>query len=334
MDNQFSTPKKTSLVSAKAVSAHIGEKHDANPMFRPTMEDDTCIHMFEDFPGLFLGVYDGHGGSMVASLLRQLLHRYFLDELLMEHVMEHVDDSDSNSDSLPSPYELADTNIDPTYSEQSSPSTITFDCDTYVKTRQHPLNTRALDAIGAFTRAYQKTDAALRARRCMRVGATAVTCFVREVKGQGKILTTANCGDCRAVLSRGGQPLRLTQDHRPCDKEERLRVEQAGGFVACGRVNGILNVSRAFGDHSMSCVVSTPFVNEIVLTDMDDFVVLACDGLWDFVDDKAVITVAQDGFDRGMNAEDVAGLLVKTALDHKGTDNVSVMVVQFGMDEE
>lgn len=104
--------------------------------------------------------------------------------------------------------------------------------------------------------------------------------------------------------------------------------------MTAGRVNGVLNVSRAFGDHSMKSVVtSTPFVRRIVLEALDDFVVLACDGLWDFVDERTVVAMARDGFDRGFNAREVAKLLVAEAIKKRSTDNVTVVVVQFDIDE-
>lgn len=177
-------------------------------------------------------------------------------------------------------------------------------------------------------------DHVLRARRCVRTGATAVTCFVRE-DDEGRVLTTANCGDARAVLARGGRPLRLSEDHRPGMLEEKKRVESAGGFVLGGRVNGVLNVSRAFGDHSMKAmVVSTPSVRTIRLGPLDEFLVLACDGLWDFVEEKDVIRVAREAFDKGMKATEVAGVIVKEAIKRGSTDNVSVVVVALDeMDE-
>lgn len=43
----------------------------------------------------------------------------------------------------------------------------------------------------------------------------------------------------------------MSFDHKPEDEIERQRVEKAGGKVtADGRVNGGLNLSRAFGDHA------------------------------------------------------------------------------------
>ena len=76
----------------------------------------------------------------------------------------------------------------------------------------------------------------------------------------GEIVWTAHAGDSRAVLSRGGKAVRLTQDHKPELVAEKARVEANGGrvdFQRCWRVicparNGRpasgLAVSRSFGD--------------------------------------------------------------------------------------
>lgn len=61
-------------------------------------------------------------------------------------------------------------------------------------------------------------------------------------------LHVANVGDCRGVLCRAGAAVVVTQDHIPSVPCEAARVEGAGGFVSRGRVNGILGVSRSFGD--------------------------------------------------------------------------------------
>lgn len=67
-------------------------------------------------------------------------------------------------------------------------------------------------------------------------------------------LHVANVGDCRAVLCRAGTAVAVTQDHTPSLPCEAARVEKAGGFVSRGRVNGILGVSRSFGDiHCKVC---------------------------------------------------------------------------------
>jgi serine/threonine protein phosphatase PrpC len=58
----------------------------------------------------------------------------------------------------------------------------------------------------------------------------------------------ANAGDSRAVLSRGGKALPLSYDHKPDDDSEERRIRAAGGYVAGGRVEGDLAVSRGLGD--------------------------------------------------------------------------------------
>ena len=61
----------------------------------------------------------------------------------------------------------------------------------------------------------------------------------------------ANAGDSRCVLSRGGQALDLSFDHKPEDEPELNRIEKAGGKVTPdGRVNGGLNLSRAIGERT------------------------------------------------------------------------------------
>ena len=59
----------------------------------------------------------------------------------------------------------------------------------------------------------------------------------------------ANVGDSRCVVSRSGKAVDMSLDHKPEDEIETRRIEKAGGKVTRdGRVNGGLNLSRAFGE--------------------------------------------------------------------------------------
>ena len=40
----------------------------------------------------------------------------------------------------------------------------------------------------------------------------------------------------------------LSDDHKPDNEDEQMRITEAGGFVQDGRVNGELSLSRAIGD--------------------------------------------------------------------------------------
>lgn len=64
----------------------------------------------------------------------------------------------------------------------------------------------------------------------------------------------ANVGDCRAVISDNGVALQITEDHKPQLPQEKERIEAAGGWVHKNRVNGLLAVSRSFGDINYKAV--------------------------------------------------------------------------------
>lgn len=76
--------------------------------------------------------------------------------------------------------------------------------------------------------------------------------MVRQV-GDHRVLYSANVGDSRAVLCRGTEAIRLTIDHKASLAEEAKRIREAGGFIGRNkRVNGVLAISRALGDHMVS----------------------------------------------------------------------------------
>ncbi|KHN79397.1 putative protein phosphatase 2C F42G9.1 [Toxocara canis] len=101
----------------------------------------------------------------------------------------------------------------------------------------------------------------------------------------------ANAGDSRAVLCRKGVAIDLSVDHKPEDDSERARIEAAGGEISIdGRVNGGLNLSRALGDHFYKKNDSLPLKDQMIsaqpdvtlhpIEPDDEFVVVACDGIW------------------------------------------------------
>ncbi|GFO05299.1 protein phosphatase 1g [Plakobranchus ocellatus] len=117
---------------------------------------------------------------------------------------------------------------------------------------------------------------------------------------QGRKLLVANAGDSRCVLARAGRALDLSFDHKPEDDPERTRIEKAGGKVtADGRVNGGLNLSRAIGDHVYKrntevsareqMITALPDVQIEELSDQDQFIVIACDGIWNYMSSQEVV---------------------------------------------
>lgn len=114
----------------------------------------------------------------------------------------------------------------------------------------------------------------------------------------------SNTGDSRAVLSRGGQAVSLSEDHKPDNAIEKERVQAAGGEVKFGRVNGDLAVSRAVGDFvykrcetqpaDRQAVTAFPEIKAFERDPADEFVILACDGIWDVMSSQQVVSKVLD----------------------------------------
>ncbi|XP_006654816.2 protein phosphatase 2C 51-like [Oryza brachyantha] len=170
------------------------------------------------------------------------------------------------------------------------------------------------------------------------VGSTAVVAVV----GHRRIVV-ANCGDSRAVLSRGGVALPLSTDHKPDRPDELERVEAAGGRVINWngyRVLGVLATSRSIGDYYLKPFVSAePEVRVVERTSKDEFLILASDGLWDVVSNEVACKIARSCLNgraaamfpdsvSGSSAADAAALLAELAVSRGSKDNISVVVVE------
>ncbi|CAF3347320.1 unnamed protein product [Rotaria sp. Silwood1] len=126
-------------------------------------------------------------------------------------------------------------------------------------------------------------------------GCTAVVTLLRD-----KQLFVANAGDSRCVVCRNGRAIEMSVDHKPEDPQERTRIEKAGYKVTLdGRVSGGLNLSRAIGDHAYKktpklppeeqAITALPDIRTLTLENQDEFMVIACDGIWNFMSSQDVV---------------------------------------------
>jgi len=142
-----------------------------------------------------------------------------------------------------------------------------------------------------------------------------------------RVLYTANVGDARIVLCRAGKALRLSYDHKGSDENEGKRISNAGGLILNNRVNGVLAVTRALGDTYMKDLVTGhPYTTETVIQpEVDEFLIIACDGLWDVCSDQDAVDMVRDVTD----PVSASKMLVDHALARFSTDNLSCMIVRF-----
>nr|XP_020656194.1 protein phosphatase 1B isoform X1 [Pogona vitticeps] len=264
--------------------------------WRVEMEDaHTAVvgipHGLEDWS--FFAVYDGHAGSRVANYCSN-------------HLLEHIT---SNEDFRGT--EQPGSALEPSVENVKSGIRTGFlKIDEYMRNFSDLRN--GMD----------------------RSGSTAVGVMISP-----EHIYFINCGDSRAVLYRNGQVCFSTQDHKPCNPREKERIQNAGGSVMIRRVNGSLAVSRALGDYDYKCVdgkgpteqlVSPePEVYEIVRAEEDEFIVLACDGIWDVMSNEELCEFVKSRLEVSDDLEKVCNWVVDTCL-HKGSrDNMSIVLVCF-----
>jgi protein phosphatase PTC1 len=95
------------------------------------------------------------------------------------------------------------------------------------------------------------------------VGSTAI--FVLKF---GSYIYVINIGDSRAVIFDSKNQLHLvTKFHKPTDEKEKQRIEAKGVTVWKGRVDGVIAVTRSFGDKGFDDLIKNPNSEPDELTD-------------------------------------------------------------------
>lgn len=175
-----------------------------------------------------------------------------------------------------------------------------------------------------------------------------------------------------------GRAVPLSRDHKPTLKDERKRIEAAGGFVEYKRVNGNLALSRALGDfifkrndrkspqeqivtgseissaiagfrsnflhQKISKFAAFPEVQQFTVGEDWEFVILACDGIWDVMTSEEVVQfvrprlghtkISNEGVSNTIHPEEICEELLNCclapdALMGTGCDNMTVILVCF-----
>jgi serine/threonine protein phosphatase PrpC len=286
---------------------------------RPYMEDAVLIWSGKGEGCLgdcmVVGVFDGHGGSSVAR---------FCESTFVEQLRSNLSEVGLAGASRESDPELLEGALHDTF----------FDLD---------------DKIEGLPAVLVEPGAAL---MCCPAGDS----YYKDIDGVGSTATVAlvcanrilfgNCGDSRSVLVRAGAVAFETRDHCPNDPTETARVTQAGGFVEENRVDGVLGVARALGDHrfkgaehlppEQQAVTAKPDVTSVPrLHGKDQLIVLASDGLWtvmpsDMVAQFCVQRIVLEGMSPAQCAQQ---LLDACCNKLYSMDNVSVIIVDLRQEE-
>ncbi|KAF5476344.1 hypothetical protein F2P56_008071 [Juglans regia] len=270
--------------------------------------NQDSMTVWEDFIGeketLFCGVFDGHGphGHKISRHVRdnlplklsaslkylQLNHSKFGDVVDADDVAnDDEDDDDDNDNNITSRETMKDIH----YNHHNS----------------HHLSLASIEA--SFVKSFKETDQELSQDSSTDTFCSGSTAVI--VVKQGHHLIIANLGDSRAVLYTRGDndqllPIQLTVDMKPDISSEAERIKNCQGrvFAVDGEPDVYrmwmpdedcpgLAMSRAFGDFCLkNCgLISIPEVSYRKLTNNDELVVLATDGIWDVLTNNEVIRI-------------------------------------------
>ena len=288
---------------------------------RSQLEDEYTVR--NDLPGAWsvCAVYDGHGGRSVARYLR---------DNAVESVAKFLNEGDN---------------------EATLQKAIHLGLDGLDRAILDEINSKRISKhVGEGHRANRSNLEGTKGAMELESDAGSTACFVFLNRPLGMVVV-ANVGDCRAVFCRNGTAEILTTDQKPSRPEEKERIKVAGGWVAGGRVCGILGVSRSFGDiefkrwHNMgnpesgsdsaTCsldqssylVVATPEVQTVAMYPGGEFVIVACDGVWDVLSPQvAVDSVTSSLKSSPGDPGSAADALVSRALEMGSSDNCTAVI--------
>ena len=174
-------------------------------------------------------------------------------------------------------------------------------------------------------------------------GSTAVCALITETH-----LILSNCGDSRAMIcsrltdNDGGmicKPVLTTVDHKPDTPSELERIRKANGYMFNNRVRGVLGVSRSLGDFKYKkenklspteqMVSPEPdFYMKLREHNIDEFIILACDGVWDVLSLEEVCDYVYTQIRKpSKDLKSIAEEIVDLCLTKGSMDNITLVII-------
>jgi serine/threonine protein phosphatase PrpC len=206
------------------------------------MNIDPNVHLF--------AVFDGHGGCEVAK---------FCEAHIIQELKADKDYQSKN-------YEKALTNV-------------------FLKIDKMLLTNEAKTELKSYSKTQGGMPGMQQGDLAFTAGCTANVILITETH-----IYCANSGDARGVVCEKGKSLDLSKDHKPDLPAERSRVIAAGHYVEESRVDGVIAISRALGDWEYKnqklqpekmAVSGFPDVTKTAISPNTEFIICACDGIWD-----------------------------------------------------
>ena len=276
-----------------AIKLEYGFAEDANPMWRPTMEDAHFAH--KQRKDWFFGVYDGHSGRGVSDFLRDKLHTNIFKQIKIQQ-------------------KLGKTVLGENYLILEAIRKGFLFIDDKLREEE-----KGLDCGSCAITAFIKKDTLYVAN----LGdSRAVLCRNGKVIELSKDHKPDRPDEVQRINAAGGAVYqgRLDGDGNP------IGPYRVNGQLAVSRAFGDFYLKPL---HKLPFVSLDPEIKIYDLDEHDKFLILACDGVWDVINSQESVDCVLGCFEQGLSCDAAAGILVEKALEEGSTDNISVMVIKF-----
>ncbi|KAF8647960.1 hypothetical protein AX16_006492 [Volvariella volvacea WC 439] len=282
--------------------------------WNPDMVGDTFARQV-----LFLGLYDGHGGSAVSQLLRQELHGLFesVDKAAIPELFAWIKEIGG-------------------YFKRFKGGAL----EPWITT---PGNTEPLTLEARATQAFFEVDRHLSSYRFAQTsGATASVAILHSLDAPARpffasktlALTVAHCGDTRVLLcsTDGGMAFPMTENHHAEAHVETIRLRRMMGSSLITdsfgetRWMGVLSNTRSLGDlrYKRFGVTPEPEVRTKLLDGSEwAHIVLVSDGISSVLSDDEIVDLVRGAPDPKAAAERILAFSQELG----GDDNATALVV-------
>lgn len=292
--------------------------------WRKTMEDKFLIKLNigpKKSTHIF-GIFDGHGGREVSKFISD----HFVEEFLKNGNYEKGDIKTCLKETF--------LNLDKKLLEQSSMQEMTEDHFLFMQ----EFNLSEESEINIIEDNGYKYIEDISYTR----GSAAIVLVIHNHTE----LYFANIGDSRGIIIRNGNNfVRMTNDHKPNNNDEKKRIKKAGSKILDNRINGLLNMSRSFGDYQFKlrrdlrqveqAVSACPEITFMKRTKRELFIVLACDGVWDCANNSQIAQFFYNHVNRdpkkrlSLVIAELFNIILSDSPDKDvGTDNMTCILIQ------
>ena len=336
MGDFLSTPNKTKD-SFDGENTFIKFGSSAMQGWRYRMEDAHLNQLNNNHYDIF-GVFDGHGGKEVS----QFVKNHFIQEFMNNQNTKYENIPNSLVETFLKMDELMKS---PKGKEELTElNKISKEEDDEQDKKNKKNNEKDF---------YKYLDPK-KAEDCDIANITGCTACVSVINEKNKRMYFANAGDSRAVICKNGIGYQMSHDHKPDSAKEKNRVYKSGGWVNEGRIMGNLNLSRSLGDFEYKqdknlspkdqMITAYPEINIEIIDDTCEFVIIACDGIWDcLTPQEACDFVRNNLYDQktGLPKNNIKiSKIVEDMMDNAiaeditnengiGCDNMTCIIIQF-----